>query len=180
MRTYNDVFVEELVVRQRPGFTTLVRVGTAAAGIVLIVLFYYLSGLLLGEMGNAVFPALFALVCIAVFFAFRYIGLEYEYSFFSGDVDIDKIIGKRKRTNVMSFNCRDVEIMAPYGPRYESVAAGKFDQTVDARGNGKGRRDWFLVCRTTSGKRMILAFSPSDRLVGAFKQFVKRGSFKEE
>lgn len=180
MRTYNDVFVEELVVRRRPGFTALVRVGTVVAGIALTALFYYLSGLLLGEMGNAVFPALFALVCIAVFFAFRHIGLEYEYSFFSGDVDIDKIVGKRKRTGVMSFNCRDVEIMAPYGPQYERMVAGKFDQTVDARGNGKGRRDWFLICRTTDGKRMVLAFSPSDRLVGAFRQFVKRGNFREE
>lgn len=180
MKTYKDVFVEELVVRQRPGFTALVRVGTIAAALALIIAFYFLSGSLFGEYANAVFPAMFAIVIIGAFFALRYVGLEYEYSFFSGDVDVDKIVGKRKRSNVMSFSCNDVEIMAPYGPNYENMLSGQFEKTLDARGSGKGNRDWFLICRCTDGKRMVLAFSPSERLVGAFKQYVKRGCLREE
>lgn len=179
MKKYNDVFVEELVTRRRPMFIMLVRIGTIVAALVLIGALYYLSGLLLGEYANAVFPALFAVVCIGVYLVFRNMALEYEYAFFSGDVDIDKIIGKRKRSTVMSFSCRDIEIIAPYGPKYESMISGSFDETLDARGIGAGTTDWFLICRTNE-KSKLLAFSPSDRMLEAFRGFAKKQSFKED
>lgn len=180
MKTYNDVFVEEMVKRSRPGFTLLIRAGSVVLAIVLIIVFYYFSGLLLGEYAGAVFPILFVAVWVGVFMAFRFLSLEYEYSFYSGDVDIEKIIGKRKRSAVLSFSCKDIEIMAPYGPKYEELVGGQFQKTLDVRGTGKGQRDWFIICRSQSGKRTVMAFSPSDRMLDAFRMFVKGGRFKEE
>ena len=109
MKTYNDVFAEDLVVRQRPLFVALVRCGSIVAGILLTIGAYFVTGMVLKNYSSAVFPMLFALIVIGVVMVFRFTGLEYEYSFYSGDVDIDKIVGKRKRTRLISFNCRDVE-----------------------------------------------------------------------
>ncbi|MGI5935534.1 MAG: hypothetical protein ACOX7I_01835 [Oscillospiraceae bacterium] len=179
MKTYKDVFVEELVVRHRPAFAALLRIGAVLAGILLILAFYYLTGMVLGPYANAVFPALFALVCIGVFLVFRYMRLEYEYSFYSGDVDIDRILGKRKRTRLISFSCSDIELMAPYSPEHDNELNGQFDRKLDVRGTGKGERDWFIICNGQDGSRYIIAFSPSERLLDAFRQYVRRGKMKE-
>jgi len=179
MNTYKDVFVEELVVRHRPAFAALMRIGAVLAGIFLILAFYYLTGMVLGPYASAVFPALFALVCIGVFMAFRYMRLEYEYSFYSGEVDIDRILGKRKRTRVISFSCSNVELMGPYSPESDSQLNGKFDRKLDVRGTGKGEKDWFIICSGQDGGRYIIAFSPSERLLDAFRQYVRRGKIRE-
>lgn len=178
MKTYKDVFVEELVVRQRPLMVALLKLGIIVLAIVLIIAFYFLTGLLLGEYGSALFPALFAIVCIAAFLGFRFLGLEYEYSFYSGDVDVDKIIGKRKRSTVMSFNCRDIELMAPYSEKYDKELENA--KLVDARGSGAGERDWIALIKSETGERSSLAFSPSDRMLDAFRQYVRGGKLKEE
>ena len=180
MKTYNDVFVEELVVRYGQGIILAVRLGFITVGAVLSLAVRYVCVSVLGEFTTAIFPALFALVWIGVFFACRFINLEYEYSFFSGDVDIDRIRGKRKRDTLVSFSCSEVEIMAPCGPAYDSMLQENFDKKTDARGSGKGERDWFLIYNLTDGGRGVLVFSPSDRLVGAFAQFLRGGRFRAE
>jgi hypothetical protein len=176
MKTHKDVFVEELVVRHRPAFAAALRIGAVLVGLLLIWAFYYLTGMLLG---NAVFSALFALVCIGIFMVFRYLWLEYEYSFFSGEVDIDRILGKRKRSRLLSFSCRDIELMAPYSPEYDHELNGQFQRKLDVRGSGRGERDWFIICRAQDGSRYIIALSPSERLLDAFRQYVRRGRMKE-
>ena len=43
------------------------------------------------------------------------IDLEYEYLYVGGDIDIDKIMAKRKRKKVGTFSKDNLEIMAPTG-----------------------------------------------------------------
>lgn len=162
MSTFNDGFVEELVVRRQPLRDNLIRAALILAGLILCALGF----------GTALFLPVLVLCCAGVFFAFRYIGTEYEYSFLSGDVSIDKIIGRRRRRTVLSFACRDVELFTTEQPE------GQFEQTLDARGDGKGGRDWFLVTKAADGRRTLLAFSPSDRLLEAFRQSVRKSCFK--
>ncbi len=178
MKTYKDVFVEELVVRQRPLMVALLKVAAVLLGIVLTVAFYFVTGMFLGEFGSAVFPVLFALVCIGVFLAFRFLGLEYEYSFYSGEIDIDRIIGKRKRSTLLSFNCRDIELMTPYSESCDPLIGDA--KLIDARGSGAGQRDWIVIVKSETGEKTVLAFSPSDRMLDAFRQYVRGGKFKEE
>lgn len=178
MKTYKDVFVEELVVRQRPFIVGLIKFAAVLAGIILTIAFYFICGMLLGQYSSVLFPALFAIVCIAVFLTFRFLGVEYEYSFYSGDVDIEKILGKRKRSTVMSFSCRDVELMAPYSEKYDAELDGI--NPVDARGSGAGDRDWIVVVKNDNGEKKVLAFSPSLRMQEAFRQYVRSGKFKED
>ena len=179
MKTYNDVFAEDLVVRQRPLFVALVRCGSIVAGILLTIGAYFVTGMVLKNYSSAVFPMLFALIVIGVVMVFRFTGLEYEYSFYSGDVDIDKIVGKRKRTRLISFNCRDVELMAPYTEANEADANGNFVQKLDVRGTGAGMRDWFVIVKSEDGSRRIFAFSPSDKMINAFRQFVRGTRFRD-
>jgi hypothetical protein len=68
--------------------------------------------------------------------------------------------------------------MAPYSEKYDSELSGC--KIVDARGSGAGERDWFALVSPENGEKSVLAFSPSDRMLDAFRQYVRGGRFHEE
>ena len=165
MKTYHDVFVEQLVRRRRPGGETLFRLGAILAGLILITLAFVLA--------RTFFSALFALVVILEFFAFVYTVKEFEYSFISGDLDIDMIRGKRKRRTIFSCSCRDISLMAPCGS-HEEAFAGTFTRTTDASESVNGEGRWFLICQREDGSRELVYLTPNERLLDAFSGYLGR------
>jgi len=165
MKTYHDVFVEQLVRRRRPGGEALFRMGAIFLGLILITLAFALA--------RSFFPVLFALVVILEFFAFVYTVKEFEYSFISGDVDIDMIRGKRKRSTIFSGSCRDIRLMAPCGSHADALT-GTFTRTVDAAGSRGGEDRWFFICEKEDGSRELVYLNPNERLLEAFSGYLGR------
>ncbi len=165
MKTYHDVFVEQLVRRRRPGGELLFRIGAIFLGLILITLAFVLV--------RNFFPVLFAVVVILEFFAFVYTVKEFEYSFISGDVDVDLIRGKRKRSTVFSGSCREITLMAPCGT-HEDALAGDFARRVDASESAKGEGRWFFICQKEDGSRELVYLNPNERLLDAFSGYLGR------
>ena len=163
--TYHDVFVEQLVRRRRPGGEALFRLGAILLGLILITLAFVLA--------RNFFPVLFALVVILEFFAFVYTVKEFEYSFISGDLDIDMIRGKRKRSTVFSGSCRDITCMAPVSG-HERQLTGSFTRTVDAAESARGEDRWFFICEKQDGSRELVYLNPNERLLEAFSGYLGR------
>ena len=165
MKTYHDVFVEQLVRRRRPGGELLFRIGAIFLGLILITLAFVLA--------RNFFPVLFAVVVILEFFAFVYTVKEFEYSFISGDVDIDMIRGKRKRSTIFSGSCREITLMAPCGSHTEALSGG-FTRTVDASESARGEDRWFFICEKQDGSRELVYLNPNTRLLDAFSGYLGR------
>ena len=165
MKTYHDVFVEQLVRRRRPGGEAMFRLGAILLGLILITLAFVLV--------RNFFPVLFAVVVILEFFAFVYTVKEFEYSFISGDVDIDMIRGKRKRSTVFSCTCRDISLMAPCGSHEEALAE-PFTRTLDASESARSEDRWFLICQREDVTRELVYLNPNDRLLEAFSGYLGR------
>ena len=49
-----------------------------------------------------------------VFFTWRYVNVEYEYSMTSGDITFSKIYGNRQRKKVIEFKIKDCTLIAPF------------------------------------------------------------------
>lgn len=161
MQYNRDIFVEELIRRNRAGKEGLFRIGAVILGLILCGLaFHYFT---------SIFPFFFAIICILIFFLFRYSVKEYEYSFISGDVDIDLILGKRKRKTVLSCSCRDIKLMEKCGA---GKAAGEFTSVIDASDSAKSANRWYFICELQDGSRTVVYLSPSDRLLDAFKTYL--------
>jgi hypothetical protein len=165
MNTYHDVFVEQLIRRERLGGEFLFRCGAVLAGLILIALAYLLAG--------PFFPFFFALIIILEFFAFVYTVKEFEYSFTSGDVDVDMIQGRRRRRTQLSFPCKSVTLMAPV-EGHEAELGGDFAKTVDASISKKAEGRWFVVTQREDGSRELLILNPNERLLAAFKGYLGR------
>ncbi len=160
IKTYHDVFVEQLIRRERPGGEFLFKCGAVLLGLVLITAAFVLA--------KNFFPFFFALVVILEFFAFVYTVKEYEYSFMNGDVDFDMIQGKRRRKTVNSFSCREVALMAPC-EGHEGEMTGHFTSRLDASVSPKAPDRWFIILEREDGNRELLFLSPNERLLAAFK-----------
>ncbi len=174
MQTYNDVFVEELVRRSDAMFRITLRLLSIVLGMALVIAGYFAMGLLMSyQYANTFTSVIFFIAVLGVFYTFRFTVKEYEYAFFSGDVDVDQILGKRKRKRLISFGCRDVELMAPLTDEYKEQWDGVFDNIIDASKVKNSPENWFIILRDENEKYTLLVFSPSRRMLDAFAQFVR-------
>lgn len=162
----DDTFVEELVVRRNSAVNALIMVGMVALGVVIaMVAFLFVTGL---------FPAVLAIVVAGVYLGIKFQGVEYEYSFTNGDLDVDKIMAKRKRKRLAELNHKQIKVMAPYTAEYEEVTREyNVSKVVDASAHKNAAGRWFLIYEEQDGTYVFLVFQPSKRLRDAMRKYMR-------
>lgn len=100
---------------------------------------------------------------------------EYEYIVTSGTVDIDQIIARRKRKRILSFDCRDCEIIAPlnkgnYYAEYKHLPVKDYTAFT-------AHEDNFFAVTERSGARVAIIFQPTEDMVQLFKSYNPRNVY---
>lgn len=117
----------------------------------------------------------FALFIAVFYFAFRLIknqNIEYEYAFTNGELDIDKIMARKKRKKLLTVSTRNFEILA----RVNSSIYNDFYRnlpTIDAS-SGNIEDTYFAVYKKDGEKKSLL-FDPPKRMLDAMKPFCSSG-----
>ena len=163
---FDDTFVEELVVRRTTPLSMLIRVLLILFG-VLFVLFGFL-------LIPYVFPLCLAIVCVLIWFLFRAQYVEFEYAFTNGDLDIDRIAGKRHRKQIVSIPESQIRVMAPYQAEYESEVTGyQVSRKYDVSSSPRAAERWFLIYEPYEDDYGFLVFQPSAKMRTAMKKYLK-------
>ncbi|HBN83370.1 MAG TPA: hypothetical protein DDZ89_05950 [Clostridiales bacterium] len=102
--------------------------------------------------------------------------VEFEYSVTNGDMDVDKIIAKRKRVRVFSVEGKNLEMLAKlksdkYTGDFQSIS-----QRVEAVSFMENDDVYFLVA-PYKGNRTILFFEPNERMLQDFRKKAPRNVF---
>ena len=162
----DDTFVEELVVRRNSIVNLLIMMGMILGGILVIMAaFVFLT---------AIFPAVLVIVVFGIYLGIKFQGVEYEYCFTNGDFDVDKIMAKRKRKNLVEINHKQVKVMAPYTAEFESETRDyKVSQVIDASAHKNASGRWFMIYEDNDGKYVFLVFQPSKRLREAMRKYMR-------
>jgi len=112
----NDVFVEHMVVRRPTGAVMAQKCLIALAAVALATL----SLMFLGQfLGPVVFAAVFG-IGWGMIVLVRRLDLEFEYIVTNGEMDVDKIMGRRSRKRLFTIDCRAFDILAPYKEDYRN------------------------------------------------------------
>ncbi len=162
----DDIFVEEMVVRRKTVLNLLCSVAMVVAAVVLclaiwLVVPFYSS-------------VLMVLVLFAAYLGIKFQYAEFEYSFTNGDLDIDKIMAKRKRTRLLELNCKQIQVMAPYSAEYESeTTAYQVTQVLDTSSSKRAAGRWFMIYERPDGSYGFLVFQPSKRLRQAMGKYLR-------
>jgi hypothetical protein len=163
----NDVFVEQLIERQQDFKTSMKKLGIVFAALLVSAIFLVIG------MLRFLFPAVFAL---SMYGAFRFVkdqNLEFEYSFTNGELDIDKIMGRRRRKRELSVHVRKFEIMAPMNEKFRNeYETQNIIRTVDVSTSPKSDSRWFARYRDDAGTTTLLIFEPNERLINAIRKFI--------
>lgn len=166
MNTYDDTFVEELVVRRNSIKNLLLEVLIVlAAAALATVVWLFLS---------PIFPAMLVILVFAAYLGIKFQGVEFEYSFTNGDLDVDKIMAKRKRVRMVEINQKQIKAMAPYTAEYESVAKDySVSQVIDASSSKNAAGRWFIIYENAEGKDVFLVIQPSKRFREAMRKYIR-------
>lgn len=131
----------------------------------LIILGISLAGIILAfslMLPSLIMIGIFAAIGIfyGVFYLLKDFNIEYEYLYTNGDIDIDKIIGQRKRKRLVSFNIHTVTDFKRYN---EDEISG--DNTVIDATTGLDDEHWCMFFNHKSYGDCCLVFTPDEGML---------------
>lgn len=162
-----DSFLEKIVVRKKTAMDYLIMTGAMLGG---IVLFFVLQ--LLPFIG----PFIVIVIAGVAYLIYQVViarNIEFEYIITNGDLDIDKIIARRRRKRVFSANCKDFEIIAKLKGGYNDRRISSVNKRIEAI-SSIDSENVYLITLVYKGERTAVLFEPDERMLNAFKLYIPR------
>lgn len=166
-----DTFIEKLITKKRTSKDSLISIGIVVAAIFLSVAILFIPII------NSVAPVLIAAIIYFAYIFMKSTNLEFEYSVTNGDIDVDKIMAKRKRKRIFSAMTKDIEIVAKlksdkYSSEYKNIR-NKIEAVSTMESN-----DIYFIVAPYKGERTIVFFEPDQRMIDSFKTKMPRKVFE--
>ena len=152
-----DTFIEPSVQKKKGAKEWLIIVATVLGALIVLAA----GTLFLGGIGLL----LFMLAAVGAYYLITAQNREYEYSVTNGDIDIDEIIGKRKRKRQVSVSGRKLECLLPYNPA--RAASGNFQRTLVAAPSLNESGLWYFTYQSKKNGHTLVVFRPELRVLRA-------------
>ncbi len=164
-----DTFIEKLVTKKKGFQDKLITAGILTGSFILIFLSVTIQ--VLQQLGIGVFFA-----AGFVYLGYRLIAarnVEFEYIVTNGEIDIDKIISRRKRKRIFSASCKEFEILSPVKSNSFSQSVQSIKNRIDASSSSDSPGAYFATL-SYKGEKTVLIFEPDERMLSNFKVFIPR------
>lgn len=151
-----DTFFEQIVKKKKGAkeWAIIVAVIVAAAALLGLVLMFMVNLIIIAAVG----------VIYGAWWLATTQNVEYEYCVTNGDIDVDKIIARRKRERLVSVAGRKVRALAPFDPE---KPLGRFQRTVVAAPSLAEEGLWYFTYHSKKNGDTLVVFMPDDRVLGA-------------
>lgn len=170
-------FFTEYIIKQKKS----PKVYLAAAGMVLLTLIVWYFSLYF--LANPMFSGIVGLLDAGMVY-FTYIiitnfDVEYEYIATNTDLDIDRIIHRRKRKRIASLRLNEIELMAPVGyAEFKHEENGSF-KNVYMAAISADHPDAYYIIYEKNGERNKLIFNPTEKIIEYSQRMAPRKVFKK-
>ena len=138
---------------------------------------YILYVLVVFAILTSINPYLIALVPVTlwmvIWLTWRFTQVEYEYSFFSGELTVNRILGNRTRKNLAKVRIQNFSSVFEATEMNQSkIEAFAAENTIFAASEAKAENLWVaLWTDAESGKRMALYFEPNEKAIKILKYY---------
>lgn len=169
-----DVFMEKIVAKRKDMKDNLIISVIVFFTFILAMAVLLLKIPLISDLNLNLF-----LAAAVVYVAYRFItarNVEFEYIVTNGDLDIDKIISKRRRKRIFSANCKEFDIVARTSSNSFSQSVQALKSRIDASSNPKSP-DAFFATLSYKGEKTVVIFEPDEKMLNSFKQLIPRKVF---
>ena len=136
-----------------------------------LIVFYALwaiGWLLAGVMIKLIVPLLAFIpisLWILVFLTWRYTQVEYEYSFFSGELTVSRVLGGRTRRTLCTIKLRDIELLIPCSSDDAAVRIDRFapQRVIFAASSEDSPTLFAALFKNEDGTSTALYFEPDEK-----------------
>jgi len=162
-----DSFIEKIVAKKKTFKDYLISIGIVLAGTLLTLILGFIQFLQ---------PFWFIITAAIIYFMYQLItssNIEYEYIVTNGDLDIDKIINKRRRKRIFSANCKEFEILARLKGGLNDRRIQNITNRIMAVSSIDSENVFFAILNY-KGEKTAVFFEPDERMLNTFKLFIPR------
>lgn len=162
-----DTFAEQLVKKRSDSSDSIKKMLIIAGGTVIITLLLILSFF-------KTFLALFfaAAAGYASYFLLSGLNVEYEYTITNGTLDIDKIIAKRKRINMISADVKDFTSFDNYLSVDDVFDGTEIHAIGTDYSSGIEEEPFYADLQNESYGKVRLVFSPNEKVLGCIRPYL--------
>lgn len=174
-----DVVLETLLKKKRGGSDYVLLALLAAAGVVLsiflILMILYATAMLgeFGQIAGSVGMLFVAAVWWGIYILYNSRSIEYEYTVINSSLDIDKIMAKKRRKNMLSIDIKNAKLMACVNDEENNGIYKDIDKSVkilDLSAGNANMYTYFIDCEVDD-KRCIVLFQPTSKMVEGLWRF---------
>lgn len=165
-----EIFVEEMVRKKKTVLDFVAAIGAITAGALLALVLIFVVSALVPALSGVIL--LLAAGCVyGAYFLMSMTNVEYEYSLVNNEMDIDKIISRKRRKRVTTANFKELEAFGTAkNPDFERYIKNPSLKKVYAAKEKQGEDLFFLVYTENSVKKMLL-FSPSEKIISVIAKY---------
>lgn len=160
----NEFLTEQLVKRSATAATIMKKIGLIVATVVSVLLGF-------------VHPMLVWVTMIMIgvdIFLFKRMNIEFEYVYFDGDLDIDKIIDMQSRKRMFSTNIKEIELVAPTGSA--ELQSYQRNRILDFSTQNPHDKVYEMVT-LFKGETVRVLFNPNEKILNGMKNMAPRKVF---
>lgn len=103
-------------------------------------------------------------ISAACFFGKKKFYVEYEYAFTNGEIDIDRIVEMKKRKRVLTFNIKEVELLAQEDSYYIKDFTNMPSEEISFFPS-TSERQVYVAMITGGNHRTMLRFVPDEEFL---------------
>ena len=160
-----DIFVEHMVKKRPTGKDIALIILYALLAFIIFIFGVFFSAPLLG-------PFSFVGALFGAYYLISNMSIEYEYIVTNGEIDVDKIMAKRRRKRLLTANARTFESFGLY--RQQDHMGKEYTSRVYASESMDENTSYYAVFTHVQLGKTLLVFTPDDRVLDALKKYIPR------
>ena len=99
--------------------------------------------------------------------------VEYEYIYFNGELDVDRILGMEARKRVITISAKEMEVLAPTG----SPELRPYQQLKVYDCSSKTENKTYEIVAKLKGENVRIIFEPNDIILEGMRFYAPRKVF---
>lgn len=168
-------YVEHICPLQEKKMLLGKKLGIVALGAFLLVAVIYASTFSFLQFFGGLIP--FALLGIGflVWYLWRFVSVEYEYTILGGEISFEVIYGRRQRKPCYTAKLQNIEKLSPLnGENVSSATVSGVTKELFFASTRENPNTWYAVIREEGGGKTLLFFEVSQKAEKALRFYAKR------
>lgn len=162
-----DVFIEKMVTKKKDIYDYLTNIGIIIAGFMALLVSIQIRSL------RAILPLLFPGICYGMYYLIKSRNIEFEYIVTNDELDIDKIVARKKRKRIFTASCKLFEILAKEESEHFTNDIKKINNVIKCVSSNNSSNVYFAVLNYKNQKT-VLFFEPDERMLNSFKTYIPK------